>query len=628
MNEENVERKLIVERKIDNNLKKANGITLLALVITIIIIIILATVAINFVFGENGLITRAEQAKLEHEIETARETLTMVLGDAFIEKKINPEYDPNGFLDEFIKKREPKVYLEDKAIGLDGHVFDLDRSVPELGKYQGELTGPRIKEIKTTNKTTNSVTVEVDVTNAEKATYTYLYKKDTEGEESWKEAEKSKNNTCTIGELIAGEIYNIKVIVETKEGKAEDTINVLMEQLPEGTITFTNQKWVGDGTATVQINTSTTGFTLQYKITETGNWTTIDNNGIITGIKHGNTVFGRLWDGKNESKDEATTTINDLLDPTISSFKVTSTTINSITVQVSATDGESGLATKGTYKYYLNDLLHGTSENNTYTYSGLSDDTTYTLKVVVTDNAGNDVESDSITEKTPIDNVAPVISNTGVNTKTTNSITINATATDADKDNITYKLFTSTSNTSGFTQKASTSSTSGTQVTLTASGLSQYTTYYYYVEASDGKATTKGTTSSVRTYCPGTGLTCDGPFTTTTECSTCQGTGEVTVTHTWVFYKSNSDARDLSCQLCGRRDVNTYYADYQCRTCGSYRTFEVCSNCLGSTKTKTQQEDCGTCNGTGKVTIAIKCEHNMSSSHSYCSHNKTSQHDD
>src|SRR5699024_3196845 len=109
--------------------------------------------------------------------------LTMVLGDAFIEKKINPEYDPNGFLDEFIKKREPKVYLEDKAIGLDGHVFDLDRSVPELGKYQGELTGPRIQEIKVTSETTNSASIEVVATNAEDATYEYWYKNDAEGEE-------------------------------------------------------------------------------------------------------------------------------------------------------------------------------------------------------------------------------------------------------------------------------------------------------------------------------------------------------------------------------------------------------------------------------------------------------------
>ena len=43
--------------------KSEQGITLVALVITVIIIIILATVAINFAFGNNGLITRAEQAR-------------------------------------------------------------------------------------------------------------------------------------------------------------------------------------------------------------------------------------------------------------------------------------------------------------------------------------------------------------------------------------------------------------------------------------------------------------------------------------------------------------------------------------------------------------------------------------
>ena len=44
-------------------LKNQNGITLVALVITIVILIILATVAITFAFGDNGLIGRAEQAK-------------------------------------------------------------------------------------------------------------------------------------------------------------------------------------------------------------------------------------------------------------------------------------------------------------------------------------------------------------------------------------------------------------------------------------------------------------------------------------------------------------------------------------------------------------------------------------
>ena len=44
-------------------LKNQKGITLVALVITIIVLIILATVAISFAFGTNGIISRAEDAK-------------------------------------------------------------------------------------------------------------------------------------------------------------------------------------------------------------------------------------------------------------------------------------------------------------------------------------------------------------------------------------------------------------------------------------------------------------------------------------------------------------------------------------------------------------------------------------
>ena len=44
-------------------LNNQKGITLVALVITIVILIILATVAISFAFGNNGLVNRAEEAK-------------------------------------------------------------------------------------------------------------------------------------------------------------------------------------------------------------------------------------------------------------------------------------------------------------------------------------------------------------------------------------------------------------------------------------------------------------------------------------------------------------------------------------------------------------------------------------
>lgn len=44
-------------------LKNQKGITLVALVITIVILIILATVGISFAFGNGGLVGHAEEAK-------------------------------------------------------------------------------------------------------------------------------------------------------------------------------------------------------------------------------------------------------------------------------------------------------------------------------------------------------------------------------------------------------------------------------------------------------------------------------------------------------------------------------------------------------------------------------------
>lgn len=53
--------------------KREKGITLIALVITVIILIILATVTINVVLGEDGLIQRAQEAKRLTEQATVKE---------------------------------------------------------------------------------------------------------------------------------------------------------------------------------------------------------------------------------------------------------------------------------------------------------------------------------------------------------------------------------------------------------------------------------------------------------------------------------------------------------------------------------------------------------------------------
>ena len=58
-------------------LKKNQAITLVSLVVTIIILIILAGVSINLILGENGIITKAKEAKTKTEQATLNEEIAL-----------------------------------------------------------------------------------------------------------------------------------------------------------------------------------------------------------------------------------------------------------------------------------------------------------------------------------------------------------------------------------------------------------------------------------------------------------------------------------------------------------------------------------------------------------------------
>ena len=70
-------------------IKGKRGITLVALVITIIILIILATVAINFAFGNNGLIKRAEDARDYYANDTKYTDESMANVESYLDELIN-----------------------------------------------------------------------------------------------------------------------------------------------------------------------------------------------------------------------------------------------------------------------------------------------------------------------------------------------------------------------------------------------------------------------------------------------------------------------------------------------------------------------------------------------------------
>lgn len=63
-----------------------NGITLIALVITIIILIILAGITISIALGENGILGRSKEGKEQYTIEAIRENLDEIKGSDYIEK--------------------------------------------------------------------------------------------------------------------------------------------------------------------------------------------------------------------------------------------------------------------------------------------------------------------------------------------------------------------------------------------------------------------------------------------------------------------------------------------------------------------------------------------------------------
>ena len=379
--------------------KLENGITLIALVVTIVVLLILAGITISLVFGSNGVIKKVQEANENTKIAQVREQLELAKGPEYIEG--NGKYNP----DSYFERIEAEGIIGNKDTDIidngdgtyevtttSGYIFKITL-VPSKDNVEdiqiehiGKVDGPRIRNLKVTNKTTNSITVEVETANAEGATYTYYYKKD--GEVDWKKAEEIKEKTYTFSGLESNVIYNIKVRVE-KDGKAvEKEVSTITGELPEGAVQFSPVEWKS-GQASTTITTSETGYTLQYQIGEIteGSWTNTTSGSVIGNLQHGQIVYGRLFDGTNGSKT-VNIDIKDIKAPIVTVNRGT-ITHDSITVNVQAIDNESGLQANGTYKYYLNGIEKETSENNVYTFSGLAEGTTYTIKVETFDKAGN-----------------------------------------------------------------------------------------------------------------------------------------------------------------------------------------------------------------------------------------------
>ena len=116
-------------------MKKNKGITLVALVITIIILIILAGVSINLVLGKYGIVNRASSGTETYSEKQAKEKLEIELANMYIEKTTNINYN-----DEYLttKLSEKGFSVNGNIVIVDGYQFQIDRSVPQIMNSLGK----------------------------------------------------------------------------------------------------------------------------------------------------------------------------------------------------------------------------------------------------------------------------------------------------------------------------------------------------------------------------------------------------------------------------------------------------------------------------------------------------------
>ncbi len=103
--------KLKNKRKYINDFKNKSGITLIALVITIIILLLLSGVAIATLTGENGLMTRAKQAKKAQIEVEIKESLILAVQDLQVEKVGDATLDDitQEWIEEKLSEYNPNV---------------------------------------------------------------------------------------------------------------------------------------------------------------------------------------------------------------------------------------------------------------------------------------------------------------------------------------------------------------------------------------------------------------------------------------------------------------------------------------------------------------------------------------
>ena len=197
---------------------KNKGITLIALIVTIILLLILAGITINLILGKNGLFNTAKKAGNSYEEAGAREKLEAVLLELQADKITKLEYNEKDYIDNKLKENNMQV-AGDIAI-VDGWQFELDRSVPQIGQSLGKETeiekvtrgkAKFVYDTETQNVAKVEVTIEIDESvNMNGYTVQYNIGENNDSSENWVDYIVGDKIDVTKNITIYGRIINKK----------------------------------------------------------------------------------------------------------------------------------------------------------------------------------------------------------------------------------------------------------------------------------------------------------------------------------------------------------------------------------------------------------------------------------
>ena len=408
------------KRKINSKRKNNIGITLIALVVTVVVLLILSGITIQTAIGDGGIIDLANRAKEEQIIATYKDRISIVGLNWSLKRALN---DSVTVEDLWQDMQDAKI-IENK----DTNVEKLDENgnyiitVPEGYKFQihineyddveveyigkGNSLLPYIQDITVISQTSNSVELQISVSRLNGGSLSYYYKVKGEPEESYQIVKENTTDlTVKIEGLTAKTTYEIKVKATNENGTTEKIKEVLIGEL-KGTINQKGETEWSNGKATIHLETETQNVSIMYQINGIeGNYLPYDDEQGITNLEHGDKVYAVLSDGNNIT-DYTSIDIIDEEKPQNANISLSGTTTNtagSITATVTHIDNESGIEPtncKWIYNTSANPIgIEESSYLNAFNSNGqtitLNATTpgTYYLHVLTIDKAGNKIET-------------------------------------------------------------------------------------------------------------------------------------------------------------------------------------------------------------------------------------------